>query len=228
MKINTLLESANPYKSLQSDAARLAKKWERTGLLKGLDNENDVNNMSLMLENQAKQLVVEQSSTGGGVAGGSFTPGVGEQWAGIALPLVRKVFGMISAKDFVSVQPMNLPSGLVFFLDFKYGTDNQELLLTKDSSVYGNLSSSRDFRFGGAGNSEGGLYGGGRFAYATNHKSSSLVLSGSAAGEAIVTDVTANLLSEINFDTDLSASIAAAGITAVTKVAVPVLALLLT
>jgi hypothetical protein len=99
---------------------------------------------------------------------------------------------------------------------------NQELLLTKTQSVYGNLSSSRDFRFGSAGNSEGGLYGGGSFAYATNHKSSSLVLSGSAVGEAIVTNVTANLLAEINFDTDLSASIATAGITAVTKVAIPV------
>jgi hypothetical protein len=225
MKINTLLESANPYKSLQSDAARLAKKWERTGLLKGLDNENDVNNMSLMLENQAKQLVVEQSSTGGGVAnGGSFNPGVGEQWAGIALPLVRKVFGMISAKDFVSVQPMNLPSGLVFFLDFKYGTPQPGTPAYLGSSVYGDTEQTRDFRFGSAGNSEGGLYGGGRFAYATNN-TSSVVLSGSAATNAIVTDVTANLLSEINFDTDLSASIASAGITAVTKVAVPVTAL---
>ena len=151
MKINKLLESANPYKSLQSDASRLASKWEKTGLLKGLDGENDVNNMSMMLENQAKQLVVEQSSTGGGVAGGSFTPGTGEQWAGIALPLVRKVFGMISAKDFVSVQPMNLPSGLVFFLDFKYGTPQPGTPAYDKSSVYGNLSSSRDFRYGGAG-----------------------------------------------------------------------------
>jgi hypothetical protein len=219
MKINTLLESANPYKSLQSDAARLAKKWERTGLLKGLDNENDVNNMSLMLENQAKQLVVEQSSTGGGVAGGSFTPGVGEQWAGIALPLVRKVFGMISAKDFVSVQPMNLPSGLVFFLDFKYGTDQPGTPAYQGSSVYGNLSSSRDFRFGGAGNSEGGLYGGGRFAYATNWKSSSLLRSASV-GDSTTTVVAGNFGSDLNFDTDLSASLAAAGISTLQKVTV--------
>lgn len=221
MKINNLLESANPYKSLQSDATRLASKWAKTGLLKGLDGENDVNNMSMMLENQAKQLVVEQSSTGGGVAGGSFTQGTGEQWAGIALPLVRKVFGMISAKDFVSVQPMNLPSGLVFFLDFKYGTDQPGTPAYQNSSVYGNLSSSRDFRYGEAGNSEGGLYGGGRFAYATNHLSAS----GLSGSNAVVTNVSANLLSEINFDTDLSASIEAAGITAVMKVAIPVTAL---
>jgi hypothetical protein len=116
-----LLESANPYKSLQSDAARLANKWVKTGLLEGIGNETDKNNMSMILENQAKQLVTEESSTGGGGAG-TFTAGTGGQWAGVALPLVRKVFGQIAAKEFVSVQPMNLPSGLVFYLDFQYGT----------------------------------------------------------------------------------------------------------
>ena len=119
MSLNTLLESANTYQSLQSDAARLAKKWSKTGLLEGLGNDTTKNNMAMILENQAKQLVTESSQTGGGVASqGHFTAGVGEQWAGVALPLVRKVFGQIAAKEFVSVQPMNLPSGLVFFLDF--------------------------------------------------------------------------------------------------------------
>jgi hypothetical protein len=64
--------------------------------------------MSMILENQAKQLVVEQSSTNQG--GATFTAGQGAQWAGVALPLVRKVFGQIAAKEFLSVQPMNLPS----------------------------------------------------------------------------------------------------------------------
>ena len=36
MSLNSLLESANPYQSLQSDAARLSSKWEKTGLLEGL------------------------------------------------------------------------------------------------------------------------------------------------------------------------------------------------
>jgi len=75
--------------------------------------------MSMILENQAKQLVVEQSSTT--TTGMALNGGNGAQWAGVALPLVRKVFGQIAAKEFVSVQPMNLPSGLVFFLDFQYG-----------------------------------------------------------------------------------------------------------
>ena len=62
MSLNTLLESANPYQSLQSDAARLASKWEKTGLLEGLDGAHK-NNMGMILENQAKQLVVESSQT---------------------------------------------------------------------------------------------------------------------------------------------------------------------
>ena len=111
--IQNLLESANPWKNVQSDAARLATKWAKTGLLEGLDGEINRNNMAMMLENQAKQLVVESSLSGGGTAGASFTAGTGEQWAGVALPLVRKVFGQIASKEFISVQPMNLPSGLV-------------------------------------------------------------------------------------------------------------------
>ena len=102
-QLNSLLESANPYKSLQSDAARLANKWGKTGLLEGIEGETNKNNMSMILENQAKQLVTEESSTGGGTGAGSFSPGTGAQWAGVALPLVRKIFGQISAKEFVSV-----------------------------------------------------------------------------------------------------------------------------
>jgi len=101
--IQSLLESANPWKSLQSDAAKLASKWSKTGLLEGFGSEVDRNNMAIILENQAKQLVVETSQTGAGNSAGTFTVGQSENWAGIALPLVRKVFGQIAAKEFVSV-----------------------------------------------------------------------------------------------------------------------------
>ncbi len=75
--IQSLLEGANPWKALQSDAARLAAKWSKTGLLEGLKSEADKNNMSMILENQAKQLVMESSQTGAGTAGAAFTAGVG-------------------------------------------------------------------------------------------------------------------------------------------------------
>ena len=94
--INSLLESsASGWKNMQSDAARLSAKWGKTGLLEGLGNEVDKNNMSMILENQAKQLVVEASTNTVGT-GGTFNVGTGAQWAGLAHPLVRKVFGSIS------------------------------------------------------------------------------------------------------------------------------------
>jgi len=135
MEINSLLESANGYKALQDDAAKLADKWGASGLLEVLDAKTS-NNMAIMLENEAKQIVAEQSSTGGSAIGAAG--GGSEQWAGVALPLVRKVFAQISSKDFVSVQPMNLPSGLVFYLDFKYGTAGNGR--AADASMYGNAS----------------------------------------------------------------------------------------
>ena len=201
--VQSLLESANPWQSLQSDAARLAKKWGATGLLEGMGSETEKNNMSMILENQAKQLVIEQSQTG---TGASFTAGTGEQWAGIALPLVRKVFGQIAAKEFVSVQPMNLPSGLVFFLDFQYGTDKNPF--ASGDSMYGATSTN----FGNT--STGALYGAGRFAYSTNQFSSSvlgLISASAAAPSATLTGsiVTVSSWSELNFSSDYSASLAA-------------------
>ena len=203
--IQTLLESAaSGWKNMQSDAAKLARKWDRTGLLEGL-NEMDRNNMSIILESQAKQLVVESSQTG---TGASFTVGTGEQWAGIALPLVRKVFGQIAAKEFVSVQPMNLPSGLVFYLDFQYGTTKNPF--TQGGSMYGNTGSQYPFSTPAT---NGGLYGAGKFTYSTNQFSSSVVglLSGSSAAPANANtgSITAATWSDINFDSSFSASVAA-------------------
>ena len=197
MSLNSLLESANPYHSVQSDAARLATKWEKTGLLEGLDGSHK-NNMGIILENQAKQLVVESSQTGGGNASsGTFQSqtavNIGGQWAGVALPLVRKVFGQIAAKEFVSVQPMNLPSGLVFFLDFQYGTNKAPF--TAGQSLYGNGSVATN-PFGNT--NAGGLYGSGRFSYSTQTTSSL------KAGVAAATASWGNL----DYDSDYSASVA--------------------
>jgi hypothetical protein len=181
MELNQLLESSNNYKSLQADAARLAGKWSATGLLEGISNEIEKNSMAMILENQAKQLVSEQSSTNSG--GGSFSAGQGEQWAGVALPLVRKVFAQIAAKDFVSVQPMNLPSGLIFYLDFKYGTNQGTF--SSGNSMYGNVSDA------GAANKmsvdeevSGGLYGAGRFGYSINSASATTLTSTSTVSAA--------------------------------------------
>ena len=112
--VNNLLEGASPYQVLQEQAGKLASKWDKSGLLEGIESSTEKNNMSMLLENQAKQLVNEANTTGTGT---SINTGNSEAWAGVALPLVRRVFGEIVAKDLVSVQPMNLPAGLIFYLD---------------------------------------------------------------------------------------------------------------
>jgi hypothetical protein len=193
--IQSLLEGANPWKALQGDAARLAAKWSRTGLLEGLKTETDKNNMSMMLENQAKQLVMETSQTGAGTAGAAFTAGVGEQWAGVALPLVRKVFGQIAAKEFVSVQPMNLPSGLVFFLDFQYGTTKSPFTAAAGNGFYGTESMYGVTNPGANTAPNGGLYGAGRFSYTINNTASFLTATVATAS-----------WSDFNFDSNYSAS----------------------
>ena len=119
--VNEALLDASPYKKQQDEAKSLVAKWDKTGLLDGLNEDFQKSGMAMLLENQARQLLTEFSGTGGKAAGGTSAVANSEEWSGVALPLVRRIFGEIAAQDFVSVQPMNLPSGLVFYLDFKYG-----------------------------------------------------------------------------------------------------------
>ena len=186
MELNQLFEGSNNYKSLQADAARLSGKWAKSGLLEGISNEIERNNMAMILENQAKQIVSEGNTTGAGAMGttsGNASTGA-EQWAGVALPLVRKVFAQIAAKDFVSVQPMNLPSGLVFYLDFKYGTNTNGR--TANENIYGNVSTANS-KIGVDSEVSGGLYGAGQFGYSINSASATIALTttGSATSASI-------------------------------------------
>jgi len=142
-----LNEATTAHSQLTSAARGMAEKWEGSGLLDGLEG-HERSGMAVLLENQAGQLLNEVSLTGN------------ENWAGVALPLVRKVLGQIAAKNFVSVQPMNLPAGLVFYMDFQYGTTAQGR--TAGDSVYGNTSGSGTLP-------RNGLYGAGRHAYSINN-----------------------------------------------------------
>ena len=200
MNINSLLPH-DAQANQNAVAVQLEKKWERTGLLEGMNNEVERKGMAVLLENQAKQLVTEASSTG--------TSANSEEWSGVALPLVRRIFAEIAAKDFVSVQPMNLPSGLVFYLDFKYGTTQgatankggNDFLTgtgtattTQNSSVFGVTDSGK-----GSSVATEGLYGAGRFGYSINDVTGSdLDVGGSVTsatyttGSVTVTDVNYN------------------------------------
>jgi len=120
-------------RDLGKEGTALITKWEQTGLLEGLDSDHVKNGMARLLENQAKELLREASSM---AAGGDV-----EGFAAVAFPLVRRVFGNLIANELVSVQPMSLPSGLIFFLDFTFGgtvNDTEARLgFVRGTSLYG-------------------------------------------------------------------------------------------
>ncbi len=116
-------------RSLAQEGEVITQKWEATGLLEGLDNDVSKNNMARLLENQAAQLLKEESKMSGQDV---------EGFASVAFPIVRRVFGGLLAQDLVSVQPMSLPSGLIFFMDFTYAPQTGALAgAAANESIYG-------------------------------------------------------------------------------------------
>ena len=182
----------NPHQELLKQTRKLVGKWEPTGLLDGIEDSTKKTGMAVLLENQATQLIKEASQTG--------TGGSKEEWSGVALPLVRRIFGELSAQEFVSVQPMNLPSGLIFFLDFKYGSANVPNHV-ENSDVFGNTSASNA-------DASGGLYGAGKFGYSINDKSTAAQsIHASTVGTGTYTSGSVTW-KEVEFEPDLSASVA--------------------
>ena len=121
---------------LGSQNRQLIEKWSRTGLLRGLDGVHR-ENMARLMENQASQVLKESSSLSNG-AGGLVASGDLQGFTNIAFPIVRRVFGGLIANDLVSIQPMSLPSGLLFYLDYTRGAGNTTLgAYSSGSSLYG-------------------------------------------------------------------------------------------
>ena len=185
--LSKLMEGKNPQAVMLSETRQLKSKWDATGLLEGL-NAKEQGAMAVMLENQAKQLLDEATQTGVGASS--------EEWSGVALPLVRRIFGEIASKEFVSVQPMNLPSGLVFYLDFKYGTAQGGNPAFDGQSLFGGTGADA----GSTDSAVNGLYGEGRFGYTANDVTASTAV-------ASVTFTSASW-ADVGFDGALSASIA--------------------
>ena len=128
MSILQKLTEGIVQRDLKKEGAALLSKWERTGLLEGMGNENAKSGMARLLENQAKELLREATT----MAAGNV-----EGFAAVAFPIVRRVFGGLIANDLVSVQPMSLPSGLIFFLDFKFNDGSRLSTSGSSQSVYG-------------------------------------------------------------------------------------------
>jgi hypothetical protein len=203
------MDGYNPQRQLLEQTRQLVKKWEPTGLLEGIEDETKTHGMAVLLENQAGQLIQEASVTGGQNA---------EEWSGVALPLVRRIFGELAAQEFVSVQPMNLPSGLIFYLDFKYGTA-QTGNHTENSDVYGNTSGSNV-------DASGGLYGAGKFGYSINDKETSTMTCGATASGSTTFSTGSVAWTDVDYEPDLSGAqaIADSADNALIKISTPLAA----
>jgi len=191
--VNESLLDPSPMRKQKEESAKLVTKWEKSGLLEGMENEWQRSGMAVLLENQARQLISENSKTSP-----SAGAGVGdEEWSGVALPLVRRVFGNIVAQELVSVQPMNLPSGLVFYLDFKYGT---ALAGKSVGDSLGGKTGPNSPSGSAAPYGEGGFYGVGQYGYSDGSQSMAVIEFGNSPANATAS------FKDVDFDSELSAS----------------------
>ena len=122
-------------RDMKAEGNAIVRKWQRTGLLEGLTTDRKRASMARLLENQAKELLRESSSMAAGDV---------EGFASVAFPIVRRVFAGLIANDLISVQPMSLPAGLIFFLDFVFspnlgasGSQDSRMGNVKEKSIYG-------------------------------------------------------------------------------------------
>jgi hypothetical protein len=168
-------------RNLKREGAAVLDKWERTGLLEGIDGDAKRQGMARLLENQAAQLLKEASAMSSGDV---------EGFASVAFPIVRRVFGGLLANDLVSVQPMSLPSGLIFFLDFTLSDQtNKRLGLEQDQSIYGGGVTGSGIQTGVTDITEDG---GGFYELANAYSSPTGSVSVTAGGAAAYASVTAD------------------------------------
>ena len=119
--------------NLIAESAKMEEKWSETGLLEGIEEQSIRRNTALLLENQK---LANSSPMTEALTGGTDTSDVA-QFRRISIPLVRRIYPQLVANKIVSVQPLLGPTGLVYYLRFRYGTDKGATLgqTNKDLAV---------------------------------------------------------------------------------------------
>lgn len=135
MDILNLIKGDRDWELAKQKMKRSVAKWDKeTPLLEGLvDSKKQLikTNIATLLENTAKhcnkQLLKETSAIASGDVAG---------FANQAFPMIRRIFANIIANELVTLQPMQLPNGLIFYLDFQAGS-TKGIQHAFDASVYG-------------------------------------------------------------------------------------------
>lgn len=178
------LQEGIVQRDMLAESQKLVAKWKRTGLLEGL-NEQRQGFMARLLENQAASMLNESTSTADIIG-----------FQNVAFPIVRRVFGGLIANELVSIQPMSLPSGLLFFLDYRFDSvkaGNKADDFAAGGSLFGGRNSLSPFDA----TATGGMYNLG-----TSFSQREKVLTGSFSGSTA-----AATLADIDNDPELSGSL---------------------
>ena len=94
-----------------NEAREVEANWSKTGILKGIEDPFVRSATAVLLENQ--RLINETSTDTSDVA----------QFKRISIPLVRRIYPQLIANKIVSVQPLLGPTGLVYYLRFRYSSN---------------------------------------------------------------------------------------------------------
>lgn len=190
--IKSVIDQNPNYGTRLQQAERIAAKWQKLGLMEGLDHPKDTmlrTNVAIMLQNEAKQIIREANYTS--------TTQYHEQWVGIAMPLIRRFMFKLASKDFVTIQAMSQPAGLVFFLDHQFGSDKELGRFSKGSSINGTTFSGTTGNFDYVMDTDitAGFYGVGKWGYSLNDQFAEVTPS-AVSGSAIT-------LGDFNNDTQI-------------------------
>lgn len=101
----------NANSKFLNEARELESRWGKTGLLEGIEDRYVRSATAVLLENQ--RLMNEVSTDTGDIA----------QFKRISIPLVRRIYPQLIANKIVSVQPLLGPTGLVYYLRFRYSSN---------------------------------------------------------------------------------------------------------
>jgi hypothetical protein len=122
-------------KQLREQREITTNRWEKIGLLEGLDG-NVKENCAQLFENQLSYMINESTDA---TSSGQFET--------VAFPVIRRVFAKLLANDIVSVQALNLPIGKLYYINPKTST---RVLDNTHTTTSGNEHTSPNGAYGNA------------------------------------------------------------------------------
>ena len=115
-------------KQLREQREITTQRWEKIGLLEGLDG-NIKENVAQLMENQLSTMINESTDA---TSSGQFET--------VAFPVIRRVFAKLLANEIVSVQALNLPIGKLYFINPKASVRVTDTTHTSPDGAYSNAA----------------------------------------------------------------------------------------